>query len=160
MSRRPSSNTANRPTGPAPMMTTSVSMLSVMSVPSGRLAEGAGCESRIRCLGQPRKSMAHRLWQCGRSKKRLSAHGCEGDLEPVECGRPEDLACEPRVRLRDRHHVELVLLLLGGRMQLGQPFRRDKDVAGRAFASAAADALDGQVPVSDDFHNAPALEGL
>src|SRR5262249_35390877 len=120
MSRRPNSNTANRPTGPAPIMTTSVSMLSMnLNSPSGSPQEHEAAYFAIRHHGS-------------------AAHRGQGHLEPIEVGRPQDLAGEARVRLRDRHHVELAFLLLGRREKLRQPFFRDEDVAGGALAGTTA----------------------
>src|SRR5215207_3241335 len=133
MSRRPSSNTAKSPTGPAPMITASVSMFSVIDVAS------------VPNCGAPCMSGAHRR---------------ERDLQAVELRRPQDLAGEPGGFARERHHVELVLLLVGRGVEPVQPRFPDEDVTGGALARAAANALDRQVPVADDLHHPPAFERL
>ena len=38
------------------------------------------------------------------------------------------------------------------------PALRHEDVAGGAFAGAAAEPLDRQAPIADDFHHPPALD--
>ena len=56
--------------------------------------------------------------------------------------------------------IELVFFLVGRRMKPAHPLLADEDVAGGAFAGAAAEALQGQAPIPDDLHHAPALDAF
>src|SRR5687768_9665144 len=142
ISRRPSSNTANRPTGPAPMMTTSVSIWSVIN----RLLREAFSKAWPLRLGNVAGCRSVTRWG-------------ERDLQAVEFGGPQDLAGQARAGLR-HHGVELVLFLLRGRVEPVHPILGHEDVAGGAFAGSAAQALDGQAPIPDDLHDPPALDSL
>ena len=54
--------------------------------------------------------------------------------------------------------VESVLFLGGRRLQAFDPGLVHIDVAGRARAGAPASRLDGDAPVADHLHDAPAFE--
>src|ERR1700757_5095978 len=100
ISSKPSSNTANRPTGPAPIITTSVLIGSLISYPSPvRLSKIVGdgdCLARPPPHGKGRQNEGR---AAGGWRFRLGLAARRRDHEPVEFLGDLDLARQARMRL-------------------------------------------------------------
>src|SRR5689334_9661262 len=113
-----------------------------------------------------------KLTKMGKVRTALSSHyqpllrrvgealGRKLDLETVERLGHDDLAAKPRALVDIERTVEHFELLIARRHQFRQPLLGNPDVAGRAGARSAALGFDGQAPVADHLHDAPAVEGL
>src|ERR1700688_1292222 len=136
MSSRPSSNTANRAIGPAPMMSTSVligsAMLTLPDAQHERIRRAAA--SRLD-PGEPAPTAGRNRRPCSRLPLRRPHH------QAVEVLAHLDLAREARVRLHVEGEIEHVLLHRRGLAGLLLPALVDVDVTGRARACTAAFGL-------------------
>src|SRR5579871_1008972 len=169
MSSRPSSNTANRPIGPAPIMTTSVLIGSPMSLsvllPTvdrmrwrlSSLLAMAGEEDRARRRRRDRPDSFQPLV----GSRSLSLPLGRAHRQTVEIIAHLDLTRQPRVGLNAVCKVEHVLF---HRRRLADPLPPsvfDVDVAGRAGAGAAALRFDpGHAVLDRRLHDGLADFGL
>src|SRR5215470_226890 len=133
MSSKPSSNTANRPQGPAPMISTSVLIVSDMH-----------CSRDSSDRGRRTKVSAVRPRRCGSRLPFGRPHH-----QAVELGGHLDLAGQARIRPNVVAEVEHVLLHRRRLTHRRAPRFVDMHMAGRAGAGATAFRLDAGNAVLD-----------
>src|SRR5579883_1952866 len=135
MSSSPSSNTAKSPAGPAPMITTSVLIVSVILLGSSsnlrafiELRRGSmGRRAAQRARLTPSRPAPSFLTSAGKAASALLLGGF--DDKPLEFRCYFDLAREPGIRLHFVGKIEHVLFLLGGLADEALPFLIDIDMA-------------------------------
>src|SRR5215472_16518675 len=98
-----------------------------------------------------RRSKASTGWLLG------GLFGGDGDLDPVELGRADELAGEPRVRLDADGHVEHVDLGFRALEEFLEPAVGHVDLAGRAGAGATALRCNVEARIAQDLHHRPAI---